>query len=186
MTSPQPWTTLQSTLAFDHPWYKVRQDVVRLPNGTVIDDYFLGVLPDVAMVLPLTPAQEIVLVRQYRHGAGAVLLELPAGTFDPSLESAEQAARRELQEETGYRAERLSHLQTVYDNPVKETNKIHLFVAQDVYPGGKQQLDQTEEIELVLLPVAEVLPAMTQGKLCVSGTIAALVLGLNALGLLNP
>ncbi|MEO0541534.1 MAG: NUDIX hydrolase, partial [Cyanobacteria bacterium P01_A01_bin.105] len=128
------WKRLSSQLAFDHRWYKVRQDRVQLPDGNVIDDYFVSLRPDVAMVLPITANQEIVLVRQYRHGAGEILLELPAGTFDPAQEQAAVAAQRELQEETGYLADALEPLATLYDNPVKETNRIHLFLAQNVQP----------------------------------------------------
>ncbi|MEO1123540.1 MAG: NUDIX hydrolase, partial [Cyanobacteria bacterium J06639_16] len=95
------WTLLRSRLVFDHRWYKVRQDEVRLPNGEIIDDYFVSVRPDVALVLPITVDREVIFVHQYRHGAGEVLLELPAGTFDPQQEAAETAALRELQEETG-------------------------------------------------------------------------------------
>jgi 8-oxo-dGTP pyrophosphatase MutT (NUDIX family) len=57
-------------------------------------------------------------VLQYRHGAGEILLELPAGTFNPNQESPQVAASRELKEETGYTTDTLTHLATLYDNPV--------------------------------------------------------------------
>jgi ADP-ribose pyrophosphatase len=180
MKELKPWTLLHSNLVFDHHWYKVRQDVVELPNGAVVDDYFLSVRPDVALVFPVTLQREIVFVRQYRHGAGKVLIELPAGTFDPRQESAESAALRELQEETGYRAKQLVRLATLYDNPVKETNKIHLFLAEDVELLSTQHLDPTEEIEVLLVSVDDV-RKMLQGEISVSGTVAAVFLGLHAL-----
>jgi 8-oxo-dGTP pyrophosphatase MutT (NUDIX family) len=176
-----PWKLLHSELVFDHRWYKVRQDVVELPNGAIVDDYFLSVRPDVALVFPVTAKQEIVFVRQYRHGAGKVLIELPAGTFDPQEESAESAALRELQEETGYRATHLTRLATLYDNPVKETNKIHLFLAKNVELVSEQNLDQTEEIEVLLIPIDAVQGKLVQGEISVSGTVAAVFLGLRAL-----
>lgn len=185
MTANKKWKVLRSQVAFNHRWYKVRQDIVELPNGEVIDDYFVSVRPDIALVLPITQNHEIVFVRQYRHGVGEVLIELPAGTFDPEQEDAATAARREFEEETGYTAERLLALATLYDNPVKETNKIHLFLAQDAHPVGKQMLDITEDIDVLLIPISAVAGKIRQGELQVAGSVAALFLGLNHLGLLN-
>jgi 8-oxo-dGTP pyrophosphatase MutT (NUDIX family) len=96
----QPWTLLSSEMAFDHRWYKLRRDTVQLPDGRIIDDYFVSQRPDVAIVVPLTRERDFILVRQYKHGAQAITLEFPAGTF--RSESAEAAAARELEEETGY------------------------------------------------------------------------------------
>ena len=100
-------------------------------------------------------------------------------------EDAAAAARREFEEETGYSADQLLALATLYDNPVKETNKIHLFLAQDAYLVGKQALDVTEEIDVLLVPTSVVVEKIRQGELQVAGTVAALFLGLNHLGLLN-
>ncbi|MHC5828817.1 MAG: NUDIX hydrolase, partial [Nostoc sp.] len=102
MTNLKKWKTLKSKMVLDHYWCKVRQDEIELPNGEIIDDYFVSIKPDVAMVLPITSSKEIIFVQQYRHGVGEFFLELPAGNFDPTKESAEVAAIRELTEETGY------------------------------------------------------------------------------------
>ena len=140
----------------NNQWCKVRQDGVQLTNGKIIKDYFINVRPDIVLVLPLTKDRKIIFVRQYRHGIGEILLELPAGRFDPQQENSLSAAKRELEEEIGYVASQFTKLATLYDNPVKDTNKIHLFVAHNVAPIGKQKLDITEEIEIVLVPVDEV------------------------------
>ena len=179
MQNIQKWKILRSRLVLDNQWCRVRQDRVELPNGEAIDDFFINVRPDIALVFAVTKNQEIVFVRQYRHGVGEILLELPAGAFDPETESAESAALREMREETGYCCQKLIKLATLYDNPVKDTNQIHLFVAQDVENYGQQILDATEEIEVVLVPVAEVMAKILTGEICVSGTVAAIFLGLN-------
>jgi 8-oxo-dGTP pyrophosphatase MutT (NUDIX family) len=181
MKSIQPWKIVNSQLVFDNPWCQVRQDEVELPNGQVINDFFVNVRPDIVLVLPVTQHREIVFVRQYRHGVSEILLELPAGSFNPELEDSLSAAARELEEETGYVAEQLIQLATLYDNPVKDTNKINLFLAKDAHPSGTQQLDATEDIETVLIPVEKVLAKISTGEICVCGTIAALFLGLNFL-----
>lgn len=178
MNQLQKWQILNSKFALDHPWCQVRQDTVALPNGAIVDDYFVHIRKDVALVLPITAQAEVVMVRQYRHGIQDILLELPAGTFDPSQEAPAIAAQRELQEETGYRAEALIPLAILYDNPVKDTNRIHLFLAQNAVPVVAQQLDDTEEIEILLVPLDEVMTYVTQGEICVAGTVSAIFLGL--------
>lgn len=168
-------------MVLNHQWCKVRQDEIELPSGKVIDDYFVTIRPEVALILPITSNQEIILVRQYRHGAGKILLELPAGTFNPDEESPQTAAIRELKEETGYIADTVTYLGISYDNPVKDTNKINLFLAEKVKKSGEQQLDVTEEIEVVLIPIEAILEKISTGEICVAGTVAAIFLGLNFL-----
>ena len=177
----EKWKILKSKLVFDNQWFTIRQDQVQLPNGKIIDDFFVLVRPDIVLTLAVTSNQEIVFVRQYRHATGEVLLELPAGSFNPKLESAETAARRELIEETGYVPIEMISLGTLYDNPIKDTNTIHLFLAKDVQPSGKQQLDATEDIEIVLVPVSQVMERIYQREIRVSGTLAGIFLGLNLL-----
>ena len=179
MTQLKKWKILQSHLALDNPWCRVRQDRIELPNGEIVDDYYITIRPDVALVLPITKEKEIVFVRQYRHGVEQILLELPAGHFNPEQETGEAAAARELQEETGYTAEQVIKLATFYDNPVKETNRIHAFLAEDVYLSGEQDLDITEDIEVVLIPISRAIEAISKGDICVSGTVATIFLGLN-------
>ncbi|NJM98903.1 MAG: NUDIX hydrolase [Phormidesmis sp. RL_2_1] len=173
----QEWTTLSSKMVFDHPWYRLRQDTVALPNGQIIDDYFVSLRPDIATVLPITTDGHIVFVRQYRHGIGKILLELPAGTFDLGEEPL-AVAQRELAEETGYVAEQWSEIATFYNNPVKQNNRIHLFKAQGAQRLRQQQLDATEDIEVVLKPITAVPDLIATGEICVAGSLTALLLGL--------
>ncbi|MEH2269413.1 MAG: NUDIX hydrolase [Nostoc sp.] len=178
MNNLQKWKILKSKMVLDNPWCQVRQDEIKLPNGKIIDDYFVSIKPDVAMVLPITSNREIIFVRQYRHAVGEFFLELPAGNFDPTKESAEVAAIRELREETGYIPQEFIKIGTLYDKPSKDTNKIHLFLAENVSKVGEQELDITEEIEVVLIPLKSVLDKIAQGEISVAGTVAALFLGL--------
>jgi 8-oxo-dGTP pyrophosphatase MutT (NUDIX family) len=177
----QKWQTLTSKMVLEHPWCQIRLDEIELPNGKIIDDYFVYVRPDIALVLPITSNREVVLVRQYRHAIGDFFLELPAGRFDSNQEKPEIAALRELREETGYFTQDIRQIAVIYESPSKDTNKIHLFLAENVQQVGEQNLDVTEEIEVVLIPLESVLDKITQGEICVSGTITALLLGLNLL-----
>lgn len=178
MTQDKHWRILQSHLVFDHPWYKVRRDQVQLPNGQILSDYYLGLLPDVALVMPVTPDNHVIFVRQYRHAAATVMIELPAGNFDPQVESAAAAALRELQEETGYTAEHLIPLGITYDNPVKTTGRTFLFLAPNAYLASTPNPDATEDIDIVTMPLNQVAGKIQTGEIQVNGTISALYLGL--------
>jgi ADP-ribose pyrophosphatase len=180
-----PWKKLRSHLILDRRWCRVRVDEVQLPNGKIIDDFLVNVRPDIALVVPITPQQEIVLVRQYRHGVEQILLELPAGAFDRDRETPESAAMREMTEETGYLCDSLIKLATLYDNPVKDTNHIHVFLGTNATYSQPQILDETEEIEVVLVPVSQVLEKMSAGQISVSGSVTAIFLALKHLHLLD-
>lgn len=179
MSNLQKWQILASKMVLDVPWCQIRQDEILLPNGKIIDDYFVHMRPDIALIFPITTNREVVFVRQYRHAVGEFFLELPAGRFDSTKENPEAAALRELREETGYIAQEVRQIATFYDNPSKDTNQIHLFMAENVTRVGSQNLDITEEIEVVLIPLASVLEKITQGEISVAGTVTALLLGLN-------
>src|SRR6266849_8957281 len=100
----QPWKLLDRQLQFEaHPWLAVFRDRVELPNARTLDDFYRVVLPDFAVITALTPEQELVMVRGYKHGLGRVSLLAPAGMIEPGEEPL-AAARRELREETGFEA----------------------------------------------------------------------------------
>ena len=172
---------MRSRFVINNKWCQVRQDEIELPSGQIIDDFFVHIRPNIALIFATTEQQELVFVRQYRHGAREILLELPAGGFNPAEESGQSAAARELAEETGYVAEEIVELATLYDNPVKDTNSIYLYFAKNVKLASKIQLDITEDIEVVLVPLAEVLLKISNREICVAGSIAAIFLGLDFL-----
>lgn len=181
MKKLEKWKIVQSQMVIDHHWCKVRRDKIELPNGKVIDDFFVNIRQEVALILPITQNKEIVFVKQYRHAIGDFFIELPAGSFDPKFEDARKAAVRELEEETGYVASDVRKIGTLYDKPSKDTNQIHLFIAENVVKSGQQNFDITEEIEVVLIPQDLILEKISQGEISVAGTVAALFLGLRLL-----
>ena len=111
---------------------------------------------------------------------GKILLELPAGNFDAG-EVPLAVAKRELAEETGYVSEEWRAIATFYNNPVKQNNQIHLFLATAAVQRHQQKLDATEDIEIVLKPKSTISDLIASGEICVAGTITALLLGLHRL-----
>jgi ADP-ribose pyrophosphatase len=176
----RPWRTLRSELVLDHRWYRVRRETVELPSGLVVDDYFVAVREDFALVAAVTPDDRLVLVRQWKQGIGAVTLELPGGIVDEDDPAA--AAARELLEETGYACGELRRVGGGPLDPSKETNRVHLFLGTGAERVAEQRLDPTEEIEVVLLPLAELRDTIRRGELDAPSSVAGCFLALDALG----
>jgi 8-oxo-dGTP pyrophosphatase MutT (NUDIX family) len=112
------------------------------------------------------------MVQQYRHGTRSVTLEIPGGLIDPN-DSPEEAARRELLEETGYRGESLISLGAVHPNPAIQNNLCHTFLARNVYRASKQNQDEREDIEVVVMPLLEIPRLIREGTITHSLVIVA-------------
>lgn len=179
MPSPRPWRVLSSRPALDDPWFRVRRDTVELPDGTVVDDYSVAERKDFSLVAAVTPADELVLVRQWKHGIGQITLELPGGVVDEG--AAQDAAARELLEETGYACDGLRWVGGGPLDPSKETNSVHLFAGTGARRVAEQELDVTEEIEVVLVPVGELRRRIRAGEITAPTSVAGIYLALDAL-----
>lgn len=151
-------------------------DEVRFPDGST------GTLemirhPGASAVVPVLgdPGDdpEVLLIRQYRYAADQFLYEIPAGRLDPG-ESPADCARRELQEETGYTAERVEHVFTMYTTPGFTDEKIHLFVASGLV-AGQAHREADEFMELVPTRLSRALSMVEQGEIQDAKTALALL-----------
>lgn len=79
MIKDKKWKKISSEMALDEKWFRVRKDVVELPNGTVLNDYFLWLSGDVSSVVPVTQNNEFIFVKQYKYGSDEEMIEFPAG-----------------------------------------------------------------------------------------------------------
>jgi 8-oxo-dGTP pyrophosphatase MutT (NUDIX family) len=160
---PRPWKVLSREYLARKLWYTVRVDRVELPNGTVIPEYWVNEYPPWVNVVALTDDDQVVLIRQYRHGIAQVHWEIPAGTTDPEDTSLEVAARRELLEETGYGGGRWSPLMTLSANPALQNNLTHTFLAEGVTRQGSANPEDSEDIRVHLVPLADIESIIDQG-----------------------
>src|SRR6185312_732637 len=159
---PGLWKVLTREYLARKLWYTVRVDRVELPNGTIIPEYWVNEYPPWVNVVALTDRDEVVLIRQYRHGVEAVHYEIPAGSTDPEDTSMEEAARRELQEETGYTGGRWSLLATLSANPALQNNLVYTFLAEGVTAGASSP-EASEEITVHLTPLDQIEPLIDNG-----------------------
>lgn len=121
-------------------------------------------MPDWVTVVALTGSDEVVLVRQLRFGVDEVMLETPGGIID-ERESPDEAAARELREETGYVAASLRSLGWVHPNPAIQNNRIHLLVAEGCQPTATKQLDEHESTEVVVVDRASAVRMLRRGDI---------------------
>lgn len=137
------------TIIYQGKKFNLAMDRVTLPDGSTLERETV-LHPGAVVILPLVDEERVCLVRNYRHTVGEKLLELPAGTLEPP-EPPESAARRELAEETGYRAAHWRMLAEFYPSPGVMNEKMHLFLACDLTPGARD-LQAGEEMDNVLVP----------------------------------
>ena len=168
------WKVLNSEVVFNNDWYRLRKDMVQLPSGVVINDYFISELKNVVMVFAITPERQVIFVRQYRHGVKRMLLELPAGVCGDE-DVPEKVASKELFEETGYKAPELLFLGRVIGYPTKDSHHIDLFLAKTVKYCGANCSEETEDIEVVFIPINRLLNFISRGDILVSGTISCII-----------
>lgn len=158
------WKTLESDVIIDRPWLQARRDRVQLPNGKVHEEYYVLHYPTWINVIAITCDGMMVLERQYRHAAKKVGTEIVAGCVEPG-EMPIEAARRELQEETGYTGGTWTELMKIAPNPSTMDNYCHCFLAEGVELTSERCLDETEDIEVILKTKQETFAMLCKGEL---------------------
>jgi ADP-ribose pyrophosphatase len=153
-------------------------DTVRFPDGSVGDLEFIAhagascVLPVVGRLDQADP--DILLLRQYRYAAGGFMWEVPAGMPDRLGEPWDECARRELEEETGWKPGTLEALTRIHTTPGFSDEVIHLWVASDLEPGTAH-LDDDEFVEVVQMPLSEALEMVRDGTITDCKSVATLL-----------
>lgn len=153
--------------------FRLVTENITLSNGVTVD---IDVLrhPGAAAMVPFLDAGTVLLLRQYRHALGKCIWEIPAGTLNPS-ETVEACARRELVEETGYRARHFEKMGEITPLPGYADEWIHLFLASGLTPAA-QDLDADEMLSVHPTPLAEALGMIFNGEIQDAKTITGLLL----------
>ena len=156
----KPWNCVRSNRPRSFRVFSVRTDTTVSPRTGVEHDFYIIESRDWVNIIPVTSDQQVVMVRQYRHGSREVTLEIPGGLLDPR-DTPEEAASRELFEETGYGSEEWIKFGEVTPNPALFNNRCHTYLARNVKKERDPSPDQTEDIEVVLHPISDI-PGMIQ------------------------
>jgi len=168
----KPWRLISSQRNESFKIFNLRTDRACSPRTNEAYDFYVLESADWVNVIPLTPRNEVVLIRQYRHGIRESTLEIPGGIVEES-DSPEDAARRELIEETGYKASEIQLLGSVHPNPAFLTNRCYTFVAKGVSRMKEQEQDEKEDIEVVVRSLKQIPDLIRDGEITHALVLAA-------------
>jgi 8-oxo-dGTP pyrophosphatase MutT (NUDIX family) len=175
-----PWRVLSSRVVMSDPWLTLRADTCETVEGARIDPFYVIETADVVAVIAISTDDQLVLVRQYRHGYGATTLEIPAGRVDQD-EDPVKAGLRELGEETGYRGGHARVLRTYSPNTLRYANRVHVVLVEGVSLGVDRQDDPRERIEVVTWPLARAGDLLIEPEFANAVLAGALATGLAAI-----
>ncbi|MBT2641506.1 NUDIX hydrolase [Bacillus sp. ISL-41] len=156
------WKTLKSEYLYRSPFGNLRMDQCELPNGTILNEYYVNEYSDWVNAIVITKENKVVLVEQYRHAGGEVYLEIPAGKMEEN-ETYEEGILRELREETGFTSSispiKLGEFMV---NPAIQSNKVITYLIVDAYKESDQDLDDNEDIKVHLFDFIEMGKALKE------------------------
>lgn len=181
MGSDGKWRVTASRHVHKDRWISLRADDCVTDEGAVVAPYYVLEYRDWVELVALDAEDNVLLVRQYRHGLGDLSVELPAGGMDEGEADPVEAARRELLEEAGC-AGTLSLIGETRPNAGTHTNRVHIILARDVVRVAEPKDDPHERIEPFWVSAAEALRMALAGELTVGMQTASLLRGLAVAG----
>jgi 8-oxo-dGTP pyrophosphatase MutT (NUDIX family) len=164
MKDLRPWPLIATRDIGSYRVFNLRANQSRDPRSGKVHEFYAIDSVDWVQVLPITQAGEVIMVRQFRHGIQAITLEIPGGLVDPGL-SPEEAARKELLEETGYGAGELIPLGWVHPQPAVFSNRCLAFLAPAVTRERTPSPEETEDIEILPVALTEIPALLRQGTI---------------------
>ena len=168
------WKIKKSERILDSEFVKVDKDDVILPHGREIKDFYKVTIKDCAAIVALTPSNQIILKKEYRHCYVEELVEIPAGVLEDG-ENPLETAKRELQEETGYRSEKWTYLGKTVESSAKLTNYMYIYLAEDCEKVSGQKLDYGEDIEVLEVGMDKAVEMIMNNEIICSSSIGAIL-----------
>lgn len=150
------WKTLSSKYIYDDRWFRARADSCQFPDGRIIEPYYIVELPDWCNVILVTKDERVILVRQYRYPIDTATYELPGGVIEKN-EDPKQAAKREMEEETGYTSDDIEFLMKLSPNPAVNNNTAYFFLVRNAVPTVSTNPDLFEDLDIVSFSKEEII-----------------------------
>jgi ADP-ribose pyrophosphatase len=179
----QKWKLLESKYIIQRPWATLSVDKLELPNGNIKDEYYVLEYPTWVNMVAITEDGNVLFVKQYRHGADQIMVELPAGVVEDD-EEPEVAARRELLEETGYAFDKIEYICELFANPATSGNLTYTYLLTGGKKVQEQDLDSSEDIEVVEMTIEEAKKFLFDNKIGQALHSSALFYTFHKMGLL--
>lgn len=158
------WKIVSSSYVFKDQWFQARADKCIMPDGRIMEPYYVLEMPSWTNMVIITKDEKIVLVRQYRHAKGSTTLELPGGILEPN-ESPEASAIREMREETGYVSTEIEFLYKVSPNPALHNNTAYFFLARNAEKLAETSFDDFEDLRIETYTKEELKQLLISGGL---------------------
>lgn len=168
------WKVKYTERVLDSEYVKVDKDDVTLPQGREIEDFYKVTIKDCAAIVAITPDNQIILKKEYRHCYGDELIEIPAGVLEENEEPI-KAAKRELEEETGYRSEKWTYLGKTVESSAKLTNYMYIYLAEDCEKVSNQKLDYGEDIEVIKVEFDKAVEMIMNNEIICNSSIGAIL-----------
>ena len=168
------WKTIETEEVLTAPYVTVKKDMVQLPDGAVIDDFYTVKIQDAALIVALTPDNYVLLKSEFRYACGCDVIECPAGMIEKG-EDPQITAKRELYEETGYKSADWIYLGPTWESTSKLTNTMHLFLAKNCEKVSNQHLDENEHLSVLVVSLEEAINMVMTGAINANSSAHALL-----------
>lgn len=168
------WKIKSTERILDSEFVKVDKDDVTLSHGREIKDFYKVTIKDCAAIVAITEDNHIILKKEYRHCYGEELVEIPAGVLEDGEDPLE-TAKRELEEETGYRSEKWTYLGKTVESSAKLTNYMYIYLAEDCRKVSNQKLDYGEDIEVIEVEFEKAVEMIMDNEIICNSSIGAIL-----------